>query len=398
MKTDELSRRSFIKKAGQLGAALALSKGIFAKNATAQAQEKPAEKPVFEGKEKMIVLSSKPITLEMPLEGFEHFITPTEFFFVRNNIGMPVTDIGKWNLMINGEVRSPLRLTMNDIRKFEEVETLVTLECYGNSRGFFEPKASGNQWKKGGIGTARWKGIRLKDVIEKANITDKAKHVVFDGADEPFVPTAPDFKRSIPIEKAMGPETLLVYEMNGAPLPVYHGYPLRVLVPGWGGSCSVKWLVNIQVAEKEFDSLYMVDKYRTPINPVKPGTKVLPKDMAVLTDLDVRSIIFSPSDGAKISTEEVLIKGYAWTGDAEIERVDVSTDSGKTWQKAKIVKKGGRYVWSLWEYKWKAQKQGSYLLMCRATDSKGRSQPISANWNQDGYLYNAVDKVWVDVG
>ncbi|MDI6802173.1 MAG: molybdopterin-dependent oxidoreductase [Thermodesulfovibrionales bacterium] len=396
MKTDKLSRRSFIKKAGQLGAALALGKEILADNPLAQAQEKAVEKPVFAGKEKMMVLSSKPIVLEMPLDGFEHFITPTEMFFVRNNIGQPAIDIQKWSLTIDGEVKSPLRLTMNELKRFEGVEAIVTLECYGNSRGFFDPKASGNQWKHGGIGTAKWKGVRLKDVLEKANITDRAKHIIFDGADEPFVPTAPDFKRSIPVEKAMSPETLLVYEMNGAPLPVYHGYPLRVLVPGWGGSCSVKWLISIDVSEKQFDGVYMADKYRTPINPVKPGTKVSPKNMRVLTDIDVKSIIFSPSDGARVSTGEALIRGYAWTGDAEIVRVDVSTDSGRTWQKAKIVKNGERYVWSLWEYRWKAQKPGSYLLMCRATDSKGRLQPISADWNQDGYLFNAMDKVRIE--
>lgn len=397
MKTDKLSRRSFIKKAGQLGAAFALGKEILAEKSIVYAQEKE-EKPVFAGKEKMIVLSSKPIVLEMPSEGFEHFITPNDLFFVRNNIGQPAIDIQKWSLSIDGEVKNPLHLTINDLKKFEEVEAIVTLECYGNSRGFFEPKASGNQWKKGGVSTAKWKGIRLKDVLEKTNIPDKAKHIIFDGADEPFVPTAPDFKRSIPIEKAMSPETLLVYEMNGAPLPVYHGYPLRVLVPGWGGSCSVKWLVNIHVSEKEFDGFYMVDKYRTPVNPVKPGTKVSPKDMRVLTDLDVKSIIFSPSNGVKLSMGEVVIKGYAWTGDAEIKRVDVSSDYGRTWQKAKIVKKSGRYAWNLWEYRWKVTKPGSYLLMCRATDSKGRAQPFSPYWNQDGYLFNAVDKVWVDVG
>lgn len=394
---DSLTRRYFIKRAGQFGAALALGENILTRNAIAQVTEKPSEQPVFSGKEKMIVLSSKPIVLEMPANGFEHFITPTEMFFVRNNIGMPVIDINKWSLAVDGEVKTTLRLSMDDIKKFKEIEKVVTLECYGNSRSFFEPKAAGNQWKKGGIGTARWKGVRLKDVIEKAGITDKSRHVVLDGADEPFATGAPDFKRSIPIDKALDSNTLLVYEMNGMPLPVYHGYPLRALVPGWGGSASVKWLININVSEKEFEGFYMTDKYRYPKSPVAPGTKVSSKDMSVLTDLDVKAIITRPINGAKVSSGEVAITGYAWTGEAEIKRVEVSTDLGRTWHMAKIIRNGGRYVWSLWEYKWRADKPGFYLFMSRAADTRGRMQPLHQDWNQDGYLYNVVDRVWVHV-
>ncbi len=394
---DSLTRRYFIKRAGQFGAALVLGENILTRNAIAQATEKSFEQTVFPGKEKMTVLSSKPIVLEMPANGFEHFITPTDMFFVRNNIGMPVIDINKWSLAVDGEVNTTLRLSMDDIKKFKEVEAVVTLECYGNSRYFFKPKTAGNQWKKGGIGTARWKGVRLKDIIEKAGITDKSKHVVFDGADEPFAPGAPDFKRSIPIDKALDPNTLLVYEMNGMPLPVYHGYPLRALVPGWGGSAFVKWLITINISEKEFEGFYMVYKYRYPKSPVSPGTKVSPRDMTVLTELDVKSIITRPIDGEKVSSRDMTITGYAWTGEAEIKKVEVSTDLGRTWHKAKIIRNGGRYVWSLWEYKWRADRTGFYVLMSKATDTRGRMQPLHQDWNQDGYLYNVADKVGVHV-
>ncbi|MCX7794284.1 MAG: sulfite oxidase [Thermodesulfovibrionales bacterium] len=397
MRSKGLTRRAFLERVGQMGAALMLSGGILSNKTIAQVTEKPPEQPLFPGKEKMIVLSSRPIVLEMPPEGFEDFITRTDMFFVRNNIGMPEIDVNVWNLTIDGEVKNPLRLSMADIKKFKAVEAVITLECFGNGRSFFEPKPAGNQWKKGGIGTAVWKGIRLKDVLEKAGLTDKSRHVIFDGADEPFTPAAPDFRRSIPIEKAMSPETLLVYEMNGEPLPVYHGYPLRVLVPGWGGSASVKWLINITVSEKEFEGFYMVDKYRHPKNPVAPGTKVQPKDMFVLTELDVKSIITSPSDNARVSGEEISIKGYAWTGEAKIKKVEISTDLGKIWQEAKIIKDGGKFVWSLWEYKWRPKQRGYYVLMSKATDTNGRTQPLYQYWNQDGYLYNVIDKVGVHV-
>lgn len=397
MKTDKLSRRSFIKKAGQLGAALALGKEILAGKSVVHAQEKSVEKPVFAGKEKMIVLSSKPIVLEMPHRGFDNFITETDMFFVRNNIGMPEVDINRWRLTVTGEVKNPLSLSMEDIKRFEEVEAVITLECFGNGRAFFEPKTPGNQWKKGAIGTAQWKGIRLKDVLDKAGILDNARHAVFDGADEPFTLAAPDFRRSIPIEKAIDSKTLLVYGMNGMPLPIYHGYPLRTLVPGWGGSASVKWLININVSEKEYEGFYMVDKYRHPRSPVKPGTKVTPKEMHVLTELDVKSIITKPLDGAKMPLGEITINGYAWTGEAEIKGVEVSTDFGRTWHKTKIIRKGGLYVWDFWEYRWRPEMPGSYPLMSRATDSKGRIQPSYQYWNQDGYLYNVIDKVWVHV-
>jgi len=394
---DSLTRRYFIKRAGQFGAALALGENVLTRDAIAQVTEKSFEQTAFPGKEKMIVLSSKPIVLEMPTNGFEHFITPTDMFFVRNNIGMPVIDINKWSLVVDGEVNTTLRLSMDDIKRFKKVEAVVTLECFGNSRSFFKPKVAGNQWKNGGIGTAQWKGVRLKDIIEKAGITDKSRHVVFDGADEPFAVGAPDFKRSIPIEKALDPNTLLVYEMNGMQLPVYHGYPLRALVPGWGGSASVKWLKNINVSEREFGGFYMIDKYRYPKFPVSPGTKVSPMDMAVLTDLDVKSIITRPIDGAKVPSREMAITGYAWTGEAEIKKVEVSTDIGRTWHKAKIIRSGGQYVWSLWEHKWRADRPGFYLLMSRATDTRGRMQPLHQEWNQDGYLYNVVDKVGIHV-
>lgn len=393
----DLERREFLKKMGKLGSS-ALIYSIFSSHPSlSQAQQLSSEMQPFPGKEKMIVLSRRPIVLEMPMEGFEHFITPNEFFFVRNNLSMPEITLKDWRLTITGEIKRPLTLTMEDLKKFPQVEILATLECYGNGRGFFEPKASGNQWKRGGVGTARWKGVRLRDILEQAGLTEKAQHVIFDGADEPFVPTAPDFKRSIPLEKALRPETLLAFEMNGSTLPIYHGFPLRVVVPGWGGSAWVKWLTNIHISTQEFDGFYMVEKYRHPKFPVKPGTKLSPKDMKVLSELEVKSIITSPLEESKISSDKVLIKGYAWTGEATIKKVEVSTDGGKTWEKAKITRGEGRYVWCRWEYEWKPPKPGYYTLMCRATDSKGRSQPYIPFWNQDGYLYNAIDRVSIYV-
>ena len=356
-----------------------------------------ADQPVIQGKDKLIVRSARPLNLEMPIGLLDSWITPTPLHFVRNHYDVPMVSLEDWRLRVDGVVEHPLALTLDDLRRLPMVEEVVTLECAGNGRSFFDPKVPGAQWQRGAVGTARYKGVRLADVLQRAGISPAGRHVLLDGADQPPVPTAPDFVRSIPIEKAMAPGTLLAYEMNGEPLPAVHGFPLRAIVPGWIGSANVKWLVRVAVLEQPHDGHFMVKGYRFPRSPVAPGEKVDPKDMEVVTELDVKSVIAQPGDGAKVAAGSVRVSGAAWAGEAEIERVDVSTDFGRTWQPARLGADRARYAWRLWEIDWVARKRGAYLLMSRATDSRGRTQPIAPFWNPSGYLWNVIDQVRVHV-
>ena len=253
----------------------------------------------------------------------------------------------------------------------------------------------GVPWRYGAVGNGRWAGVRLADVLRRANFPPAVKHVLFNGADV-GTGNAPDFARSIPLEKAMHADTLLAYEMNGAPLAPSHGFPLRVVAPGWAGDSWVKWLVEIQGLEHEYDGFFMKTAYRHPVKPVAPGTAVDPAAMEPVTELGVKSVIASPAEGETLGPGPVAIRGAAWSGEAPVARVDVSTDGGRTWQAAALGKDQARYGWRLWQVRWTPPAKGGHVLMARATDARGRTQPLEAAWNPSGYLWNAVHQVRVE--
>src|SRR5438270_2072026 len=352
---------------------------------------------VIPGEDGMIVRSLRFFDLEMPMEYLNSWITPVPHFFVRNHMHEPSTlDSGEWRLSVGGEVEKPLSLSLADLEKFALHSVTNTLECAGNGRAFQQPHVPGVEWQRGAVGTARFSGARLRDVLQRAGVKTTGKHVMFHGLDE--VPAkVPPFVRSIPIEKAMDADTLIATKMNGAALTKHHGYPARALVPGWIGAASCKWLAEIKVLDKEFDGNFMSPGYRMPNQPIKPGEAVKPEDTHPITALGVKSIIANPSDGATVKGRAVQVHGAAWAGEADITRVEVSTDSGSTWNTAQLGKEQARYAWRLWSYSWKPAKAGDFVLVFRATDSQGRVQPSSAVWNPSGYLYNAVDQVKVHV-
>ena len=352
---------------------------------------------VISGEDGMIVRSLRFFDLEMPVEYLKAWITPVPHFFVRNHMHEPSTlDAAEWRVSIGGEVEKPLSLSLEDLEKFALHSVTNTLECAGNGRAFQQPHVPGVQWQRGAVGTARFSGVRLRDVLQRAGVKTTGKHVMFHGLDE--VPAkVPPFVRSIPIEKAMDADTLIATKMNGAALTKHHGYPARALVPGWIGAASCKWLAEIKVLDKEFDGNFMSPGYRMPNQPIKPGEAVKPEDTHPITALGVKSIIANPSDGATVKGRAVQVHGAAWAGEADIARVEVSTDSGSTWNTAQLGKEQARYAWRLWSYSWKPAKAGDFVLVSRATDSQGRVQPSSAVWNPSGYLYNAVDQVKVHV-
>jgi sulfite oxidase len=353
--------------------------------------------PMIPGKHGMIVRSLRFLDLEMPVEYANSFLTPVEHFFVRNHMHEPSTlEPAEWQLHIGGEVEKLLTLTLAELAKMEQHTVINTLECAGNGRAFADPPVPGVQWEKGAVGTARFSGPRLRDVLERAGVRTAGKHVMFRGLDE--VPgKVPPFIRSIPIEKAMDADTLIALRMNETALTRHHGFPARVLAPGWIGAASCKWLSEIKVLDREFEGNFMSPGYRMPNHSIKPGEAVKLEDTHPATALNVKSLIASPRDSASLKSGVVHVQGVAWAGEAEITKVEVSTDSGTTWLPAQLGKEQSRYAWRRWSYSWNASRADDYTLVSRATDSQGRTQPDSVQWNPSGYLINIVDRVKVHV-
>jgi sulfite oxidase len=344
---------------------------------------------------KMIVRSSRPEDLEMPLQGFNQWITPVDQFFVRCHTYIPdPPKLEEWLLKLDGVVNQPVTLTFDDLKQMPRVEMVAVVECAGNGRSFYQPRVAGTQWDFGSVGNARWTGIRLRDVLQKAGLKDSAQHILFDGADVPLG-KMPDFQRTIPVQKALHPDTLLAYAMNGEALSQEHGFPVRVIVPGWASDSWVKWLQHIQVLDHEFEGFWMKTAYRHPAHPVEPGATVDPKEMIPVTDLNVKSVIASPLSGW-IKPGRVRVSGTAWSNTSPVARVDVSLDGGETWKPAKLGKDKGQYAWRLWQLDWQAA-EGAHTLMARATNADGQTQPLEQQWNPSGYLWNAVQRVNLQV-
>ena len=353
--------------------------------------------PIVPGKQGMILRSFRFLDLEMPPEFMSNWITPVPHFFVRNHMFEPsALNAGEWRLNISGEVDKPLTLSLAELEKIESHSVTNTLECAGNGRAFQNPHVPGIQWQRGAVGNARFTGPRLRDLLERAGVKPTGKQVMFHGLDE--VPgKVPPFIRSIPLEKAVDGDTLIAIHMNGAPLNKHHGFPARALVPGWIGAASCKWLSEIKVMEKEFEGNFMKPGYRMPDKPVEPGGSVNPDETHPITTLNVKSVIASPRDRTPLKQGAIEIHGAAWAGEADVTKLEVSTDSGATWNPARLGSEHAHYAWRLWNYSWKPAKSGEFVIMSRASDSKGRQQPATASWNPSGYLYNAVDQVKVHV-
>lgn len=380
------SRRQFLQNVsmGLVAGSIAPSLGWAADNSPSQA---------VPGKQGMILRSYRFLDLEMPMEFLNSWITPLPHFFVRNHMFEPTTlDAAEWRLTIGGEVQKPLTLSLGDLRKLQPHSVTNTLECAGNGRGFHNPLVPGVQWHRGAVGTARFSGPRLHDLLARAGVKPAGKHVMFGGLDE-APGKVPQFIRSIPIEKAMDADTLIAVQMNGSPLTKHHGFPARALVPGWIGAASCKWLTEIKVLDKEFEGNFMKPGYRFPNKPVEPGAAVNPEETHPVTSLAVKSIIASPERDAKVRSRQLSIRGAAWAGEDEIAKVEVSTDSGASWHPAVLGADRAKYAWRLWSYSWKPAKSGEYVILSRATDTQGRVQPEKAAWNPSGYLYNAIDQV-----
>ncbi len=385
------SRRNFLKQMSTAALSIGAAPSLLSWATPVQGQ--PLDVP---GEDGVIVRSFRFVDLETPVEYFNTWLTPVPHFFVRNHMHEPSElNADEWRLTVSGEVEKPFTLTLSDLSRFESHSVVNTLECAGNGRSLHRPQVPGIQWGKGAVSTGRFSGPRLRDVLQRAGVKPTGKHLMFRGLDE--VPgKVPPFIRSIPVEKALDADTLVATHMNGAPLTKHHGFPARALVPGWIGAASCKWLTEIKVLESEFVGNFMSPAYRFPNQPGKPGDAVKPEDTHPLTALSVKSVISGPRDGESLKAGRVAVHGAAWAGEADIVKVEVSTDGGASWNPAILGHDQTHYAWRLWNYEWKV-KSGDYTVLSRATDSQGRTQPSDPVWNPSGYLYNAADQVRIHV-
>jgi sulfite oxidase len=388
---DEMTRRSFLAAASQVGAILGL--GHYLPPSLSVFAQTPA---VIKGKERLIVRSLRPEDLETPVGLLNSFITPNDLFYVRHHMYAPETREQGWKIDVSGEVDRPGSMTLEELKRLPRATTTVTLECAGNGRAFFEPSVAGIQWEKGAVGTARFTGARLSDVLKNFGLKSTARYIVMNGADVP-VGKMPDFIRNVPLEKGLHADTIIAYEMNGSPIPQLHGFPLRAIIPGWEGAYSVKWVNRIEVLDREHDGFFVKTAYRYPTKRVAPGAAVDAKDMAPLTGLVIKSLITAPIDGTTAKVGTVRLSGFAWAGENDVVRVDVSLDNGATWHQAELGRERERYTWRGFTYDFKIGAAGSYTLMARAADNKGNIQPIEAMWNPSGYLWNVIDRVRINV-
>jgi DMSO/TMAO reductase YedYZ molybdopterin-dependent catalytic subunit len=336
---------------------------------------------------KLRVMTERPLNAETPIERLRSWITGNEVFFKRNQGQFPdaPVNLSDWTLTIDGLIKSEQRLGFRDILRLPKVEAAATLECSGNGRSLLEEKASGNPWTIGGVGNAVWGGIWLGNLLEKAGLEKNARHVSFEGFDKPLGKSKTKFIRSIPIEKAIH-STLLAYEMNGEPLPLSHGFPLRAIALGWTGANCVKWLHKVTVLEAPFEGFFMDEVYRS----FQKGENR--KEGTVVTAISLKSIITEPLADDQLSKGIVPIRGAAYAGEHGIERVEVSVDGGKRWHAAELIGLQVPYAWRHWEYLWEAKKSGAYTIRARATDTSGRIQPETARWNVLGYGNNGVQE------
>ena len=359
------------------------------------------EKVSYPEKKDMILLTDRPPQLETPLKIFREDYTPNEYFFVRWHMSQIVTkiDIDTFRLYINGAVDKPLVLSMNDLKTKFPADSIVALAiCAGNSRSTFEPRVPGSQWRNGGMGNAKWKGVRLKDILAMAGVKKGAIEVSFQGMDRPALPATPAFVKSLSMENATDGEVMIAYEMNGAPIPMLNGYPLKLVVPGWYATYWVGELNSINVLTDTFKGFWMEKAYLIANNPAQTETPdSLSKTTVPITGIKLQSVFVEP-DGETpvVANHHCLVEGLAFNDGSGIQKVELSTDGGKTWSATKLNPEIGKYSWRRWKYDWVPKEKGIYHLWVRATDSKGNSQP-EKQWNRSGYARGFIEHLDVSV-
>ncbi len=356
----------------------------------------------FPQKGPMILQRTRPPLLETPFDVFDQGVfTPNDRFYVRWHLAnIPTTvDPSTFRLKIHGNVTRPLTFTLNDlVRQFEPIELAAVNQCSGNSRGLFGPRVAGGQWANGAMGNARWRGVTVKSLLQRAGIKAGAFQVRFNGLDTGILPQTPDFMKSLGIDHALDGEVMVAYAMNGAHLPLLNGYPLRLVVPGWYATYWVKMLDDIEVLDRPDDNFWMTKAYLIPDTPLadivpgQQGVKAVPINRMV-----PRSFFTNLTDSTSIKVGETTrVRGIAFGGDTGIAKVLFSQDSGSYWQETRLGRTDhGKYSFRTWEISYKPPARGQQVLMVKAVNNAGVSQPDHANWNGGGFMRNLVESVTV---
>jgi sulfane dehydrogenase subunit SoxC len=333
----------------------------------------------------------------MPLEALRYAVTPVGLHYLLIHFDIPVVDSEDWALTVGGRVKHPLRLELTDLEARPAVTMPVTLECAGNGRARLSPRPLSQPWLVEAVGTAEWTGTRLAPLLEEAGLAEESGDVVFTGLDRGIQGDVEQhYERSLPLAECLRDEVLLAYAINGQPLPPQHGFPLRLIVPGWYGMAHVKWLRGITVLGEEFNGYQQATAYHFRVadgDPGVPVTRILPRALMVppgIPDFMSRVRFVAPS--------RQVLTGRAWSGCAPITKVEVSVDGGHTWALAELGESVSTYAWRAWSYEWDATRPGDHELSVRATDGAGNTQPEAQSWNREGVQNNAVQRVRVVVG
>jgi DMSO/TMAO reductase YedYZ molybdopterin-dependent catalytic subunit len=399
-----VDRRFFIKKiAGSLvtlgGLSLLQRSGI----AVAKSAEEAMTLDTLPGKGALIKKTYRPPNYETPIKYFDTPFTPNKAFFVRyHHAVIPEIQVSDWRLRIGGDaVRRPMEFTLEQLHKdFKPVEIAALCLCSGNRRGLFQPHVPGVQWGSGAMGNARWRGVRLKDVLAEAGIEKTALEVSLDGIDSGLLKTTPDFIKSLPLAKTLDENTLIAFEMNGEPLPHWNGFPARLIIPGWTATYWMKHLAAVNVLSKPFDGFWMKTAYRIPNGrfPCGQFRSQETRTNMPITEIIVNSLITNLVDGQTIPANKMMeIRGVAWDGGNGIQRMEISTDGGINWHEATLKEDYGRFSWRQWHYDFNPKHHGEYRIMARATSRSGVSQPLEPVPNPSGYHHNAVQKITIQL-
>jgi sulfite dehydrogenase (cytochrome) subunit A len=394
----ELDRRAFLRWTAAAGVGSMMAPRVWGAPTTQVAAVQMAR---FPQKRDLILLTDRPPNLETPIGYFRDDFTPNSAFFVRwHHAGVPTSvDPRTFRLSVKGHVATPLELSLAELReKFEPVTIASVAQCAGNSRSFFQPRIIGAQWGNGAMGNAKWTGVRLKDLLDRAAIRDGAVDVSFAGLDEAPLPDTPKFAKSLDVNKAGDQDVIVAYAMNDTELPMLNGYPLRLIVPGWYATYWVKSLNEIRVLSEKFKGFWMEKAYRIPTSPggIESPTD-LAKETVPISTFTARSVFVRPEPAERIVAGKPFeIEGLALDSGKGIVAVAVSTDGGKTWSDAKLDREIGKFAWRRWRYRWKPPARGRYRLMAKATNAAGETQ-TTAMWNRSGYQRNVIEQLDVNV-
>jgi DMSO/TMAO reductase YedYZ molybdopterin-dependent catalytic subunit len=342
-------------------------------------------------------LAYRPPNYEAPLDYFRTPITPNDQFFVRYHLSdIPEVDATTYKITVGGDgANGQAELTLDDLKKLPAYEVVAVNQCSGNRRGLSAPHVAGVEWGYGAMGCARWKGARLKDVLDKVGLKPEAIEIAFNGADGPAFGKTPDFIKSIPVWRAVDDSTLIAYEMNGEPLPHFNGFPARLIVPGWTGTYWMKHLISVTALTKPLGGFWMKPAYRIPVGLFPVVARFVSQEDATttpITEIVVNSLITSHADGARIKAGATTVSGLAWDGGYGITAVAVSTDGGKTWSEAALGEELGRYAFRPWSFALNA-KPGKTTVMVNAANRIGQTQTAALLFNGAGYHNNVMQNI-----